>query len=137
MVVASTRLILTSLPQETSMRSSTALRLVPVHVMFVSSVGLVVLQAGCLRPHEARRTDRPPPPIRELRGVFVTTAYNIDWPPRPGLHWRVQSDEINAIVNRARELHCNVIFLQVRAFGDRIHRHTTLPAPEPWSAALN
>jgi uncharacterized lipoprotein YddW (UPF0748 family) len=81
--------------------------------------------------------DLPDPPLREFRGVFVPTAYNLDWPSRPGLHRKVQRDEIRAIVHRTKELNCNVIILQVRAFGDRIHRRTGLAKPEPWSAALN
>ncbi len=98
-------------------------------------------QAGCASstPPVVQAGAPEPEPVapRELRGVFVTTAYNIDWPSKPGLHWRVQRDEIKAIVRRVRELNCNVIFLQVRAFGDRMHRSTTLPAEEPWAAALN
>jgi hypothetical protein len=85
----------------------------------------------------ATRSDEPPPPLREFRGLFVTTAWNLDWPSRPGLHWRVQADEIHAIVRRAKELNCNVIILQVRAFGDRIYRNTSIQPSEPWAAALN
>jgi uncharacterized lipoprotein YddW (UPF0748 family) len=67
--------------------------------------------------------------------MFVTTANNIDWPSQAGLHALVQQNEIDAIVNRAKEMNCNTIFLQVRAYGDRMY--TTTAINEPWSLALN
>ncbi|MGB7159303.1 MAG: family 10 glycosylhydrolase, partial [Tepidisphaeraceae bacterium] len=82
----------------------------------------------------------PALPEPEFRAIFVPTAYNLEWPSRPGLHRRVQTDEINAIVSRAKDLNCNVMILQVRAFGDRIYRKTNLKDPyypEPWAEPLN
>ncbi|MBP7936536.1 MAG: hypothetical protein KA354_17995 [Phycisphaerae bacterium] len=134
------------------MCSAAASRSVLLPVVFVSHIGLAVLLAGCSigcaewhgRPggftgRDAPETDSdlPPLPDRSLRGVFVVTAYNFDWPNRPGLNPRVLSDEIRAVVGRTKELNCNVIILQVRAFGDRLHRWTRLSKPEPWSVALN
>lgn len=118
------------------MRSDTTFQSVLVCAVLICSASFVVLAAGCsaagpFRP--GRVADADP----EFRGIFVATAYNLDWPSRPGLHPRVLTDEIRAIVHRAKELNCNIIILQVRAFGDRIHRDTKLlPQPEPWSAAL-
>ena len=80
--------------------------------------------------------DETTQPDEEYRALFVTTAYNIDWPSKAGLPATVQQNEINGIILRAQELKCNVIFLQVRSFGDRIYT-THLPNPEPWSPALN
>jgi hypothetical protein len=121
------------------MRSHVALRVVRVGVILIASVGLTMLEVGCRAPGPNGRGlgDTPEAPLREFRAVFVTTAYNLDWPSKPGLHWRLLTDEINAIVRRTKELNCNVIILQVRAFGDRIHRRSRLPASEPWAAALN
>ena len=101
--------------------------------------------AGCgPRKGGKRRTlPDPQPPRAEFRGIFVATAYNLDWPSKPSLHRRVQRDEIAATVAHARELNCNVIMLQVRAFGDRIYRDTSLAADsngkyedEPWAQSL-
>jgi len=95
--------------------------------------------AAAAAPGAGNLTDPTPPPP-EFRAMFVATAYNLDWPSRPTLHRRVQKDEINAIVNRAVDLNCNVIILQVRSFGDRIYRDTALSSPytkEPWSMSLN
>jgi hypothetical protein len=83
----------------------------------------------------------PPEPTSEFRALFVAMAYNLDWPSEQGLHPSVQQDEIEAIVNRAKNLNCNVIILQVRAAGERIHEKDTLPQnkyeQEPWAAELN
>src|SRR5688572_22135847 len=68
----------------------------------------------------------PTQPDAEFRGMFVTTAYNKDWPSRRGLHKNMQRNEMRAVVRRAKELNCNVIILQVRAFGDRIYAKTAL-----------
>ena len=69
--------------------------------------------------------------------MWVATAFNLDWPSRQGLSHHQQTNEINEIVARAKELNFNVIMLQVRAFGDRIHRFSNLPTKEPWGRALN
>ncbi|MDQ3439990.1 MAG: hypothetical protein M3478_06520 [Planctomycetota bacterium] len=88
-------------------------------------------------------------PDAEFRAMWVATAYNLDWPSRPGLHRRVLRDEIAATIQRAKDLNCNVILLQTRAFCDRIHRDSTLRArslaeshpyvyaEEQWAMALN
>jgi uncharacterized lipoprotein YddW (UPF0748 family) len=104
----------------------------------------VTLEFGCGRkcdvcdsaPGQIRPTiDDPPNPnaVREFRAVFVTTAWHLDWPEQPN----TAREEIHRLVERTRELNCNVIMLQVRAFADRIHKKTTLEPPEPWSKALN
>src|SRR4051812_46518040 len=56
-------------------------------------------------------------PDEEVRAMFVTTAYNADWPSQPGLPKNVQQNEMDAAIIRAKELNCNTIFLQVRSFG--------------------
>lgn len=111
------------------MQAPATLRVVLTNAIFVALLAI----GACTAPP---RTE-PDPPLREFRGVFVTTAYNLDWPSRPGLHRKVQIDEIRAVVNRVKELNCNVIILQVRAFGDRIHRHTKIQPPERWAVVLN
>ena len=85
---------------------------------------------------------RPQPPTdEEFRALFVTTAYNRDWPSEPGLPASVQQDEIAAIVERAKALNCNAVLLQVRAFGDRIYYKQILDPnryyEEPWAMSLN
>jgi Glycosyl hydrolase-like 10 len=81
---------------------------------------------------------------RELRGFFVTTAWNTDWPSQAGQPEDVADDEINAIIGRALELNCNAIFLQVRAFGDRTYtgidpKYLGDPKHQdvPWAISIN
>src|SRR5690242_19888319 len=69
----------------------------------------------------------PMTPDPEFRGMWVATAYNLDWPPRQYLHPSRLTDEIRATVARARELNMNVIMLEVRSFDDRMYRTTQFP----------
>jgi hypothetical protein len=85
----------------------------------------------------AQRVRAQTDPPEEMRAVYITTAFNSDWPSRSSMGQEEAQDEINAIVNRVVELECNTIFLQVRGLGDRIYKTTitTADAP-PWSQAL-
>jgi uncharacterized lipoprotein YddW (UPF0748 family) len=79
-------------------------------------------------------------PDEELRALFVTTAHNTDWPSQPGLHENIQKQEIEAIIQRAIDLNCNAIFLQVRAYGGRMHEPhpADFKHPHPhWANELN
>jgi uncharacterized lipoprotein YddW (UPF0748 family) len=114
----------------------------------------LVMVTGCAASNASQGalTDRVPTsdPLTsadsgaEFRAIWVTTVNNIDWPSKAALHRRVQKDEINAIIARAKALKCNVLMLQVRGMGDRIYRQTTLGLDsagkykdEPWSQSLN
>ena len=108
-------------------------------------------QPPAARPAAAEAPAEPaagdPGVEREIRGLFVATVFNTDWPSRPGLDALVAQDEIRAILDRAEELNCNAIFLQVRSMGDRIYERTGPRAPErpdpttrpeiPWSVAVD
>lgn len=75
----------------------------------------------------------PPPAVqRELRGVWVATVSNIDWPSRQGLSTDEQKQELLAILDRAAELHLNAIVLQVRPAADALYASSL----EPWSEYL-
>jgi uncharacterized lipoprotein YddW (UPF0748 family) len=74
----------------------------------------------------------PPEPLREFRGAWVATVDNIDWPSRPGLPVAQQKAELDAIVNRARELRLNALVFQVRPHGDAMYASEL----EPWSEWL-
>ncbi|SOD04096.1 Glycosyl hydrolase-like 10 [bacterium JGI 053] len=73
-----------------------------------------------------------PAPRRELRGVWVATVANIDWPSRPGLPADSARAELVAIFDRAEALHLNLVVFQVRPHGDALYRS----ALEPWSEYL-
>ena len=69
---------------------------------------------------------------QEMRGLWVTTVFNIDWPSRAGLDSRTQQAEAIAILDQAKQLGLNTIFLQVRPAGDALYVSNL----EPWSRFL-
>ncbi|MER5507132.1 family 10 glycosylhydrolase [Streptomyces sp. NPDC002766] len=69
---------------------------------------------------------------REMRGVWVATVANRDWPSKPGLTAARQRTELIAILDRAVEDRLNTVILQVRPTADALW-----PSPyEPWSQVL-
>src|SRR5262249_59062272 len=71
--------------------------------------------------------------VREFRGAWVATVYNLDWPSRPGLPAATQQAELRTLLDRAVELHLNAILLQVRPASDALYDS----AFEPWSQVLS
>jgi uncharacterized lipoprotein YddW (UPF0748 family) len=69
---------------------------------------------------------------RELRGVWVATVANLDWPSRRDLTPDEQRRELTAMFDRFAELGLNAVFLQVRPAADAIYPS----ALEPWSEFL-
>ena len=80
----------------------------------------------------AQGPDRPPRLPRELRGAWVATVANIDWPSRKGLSTAQQQKELTRILDRARSIRLNALIFQVRPSCDAFY-----PSPlEPWSEWL-
>lgn len=67
-----------------------------------------------------------------MRGVWVATVANIDWPSSPTLSTKEQKTEILEIIDSCKNLNLNAIFLQVRPCADAFYRSRT----EPWSKYL-
>ena len=74
----------------------------------------------------------PPPPARELRGAWIATVANIDWPSKPGLPVAQQKAELISLLDRAAQLHLNAVYFQVRSVGDAMYASPL----EPWSEYL-
>lgn len=68
----------------------------------------------------------------KMRGLWVTTAYNLDWPSRSGLSNAEIRREVNTILERAVSQGINAIFLQVRPTADAFYRSEIFP----WSHLL-
>lgn len=68
----------------------------------------------------------------ELRGVWVATLLNIDWPSQSGLGTIQQKQEINELLDLHQSQGINAIFLQVRPAADAIYPSSL----EPWSQWL-
>lgn len=74
----------------------------------------------------------PPPIVREFRGAWIATVFNINWPSRTGLSVSQQKSELVGLMNRAESLNLNAIILQVRPACDALYASKL----EPWSPFL-
>ncbi|MFD0023286.1 glycoside hydrolase family 10 protein [Streptomyces sp. NPDC058382] len=69
---------------------------------------------------------------RELRGMWVATIANTDWPSKPGLSAAAQRAELIAYLDEAVDRRLNAVILQVRPSADALW-----PSPhEPWAECL-
>jgi len=50
----------------------------------------------------------------EVRGTWVSTVYNLDYPSNSGLSQTQLKEEIDDIISSTAEMGLNTIFLQVR-----------------------
>jgi uncharacterized lipoprotein YddW (UPF0748 family) len=79
-----------------------------------------------VRP-QARPNARP-----EIRGGWVATVNNIDWPSEPGLPVARQQAELRALLDTAADVNLNMVILQVRTACDALYDSPI----EPWSEYL-
>lgn len=80
-------------------------------------------------------TPIPAPPAlrREMRGVWIATVGNIDWPSKPGLPVATQKAEMIDLLDRAKNLGLNAVFFQIRPAADALYASKI----EPWSEFLS
>jgi len=84
-------------------------------------------RAGAPRHEDGRRVTR-----RELRGMWVATVANVDWPSKPGLSAAAQRAELTGLLDEAVDRRLNTVILQVRPTADALW-----PSPyEPWAECL-
>ena len=96
-------------------------------------LGWLILVSATAQPAPTgRRAPEPPPLPRELRGMWIASVGNIDWPSRPGLPVAQQQAELRALFDLAVRLNLNTIVLQVRPSCDALYAS----ALEPWSEYL-
>lgn len=70
--------------------------------------------------------------VTEMRGMWLATVSNRDWPSRPGLSAAAQRAELTAHLDRAVLAGLNTVIFQVRPCADALW-----PSPyEPWSEYL-
>ncbi|MFB7323127.1 glycoside hydrolase family 10 protein [Streptomyces sp. NPDC056190] len=70
--------------------------------------------------------------ITEMRGMWLATVRNRDWPSRPGLSAARQRGELTALLDVAVRRRLNTVFLQVRPSADALWPSLH----EPWSQFL-
>lgn len=77
--------------------------------------------------------DTGPPTIqREMRGLWIATVANIDWPSRSSLTAEQQRAELDDILDRAAAGGFNSVFLHIRPAADAVYSSSI----EPWGAML-
>ncbi|MBB6473397.1 glycoside hydrolase family 10 protein [Sphaerisporangium rubeum] len=72
------------------------------------------------------------PAKRQLRGVWIATVHNLDWPTKPGLTQEKQRAEYVKILDTAARRNLNAVFVQVRPASDALYASPH----EPWSQWL-
>ncbi|MEV4224209.1 family 10 glycosylhydrolase [Nonomuraea sp. NPDC049725] len=71
-------------------------------------------------------------PKRQLRGVWIATVQNIDWPSRTGLSAERQKAEYVKLLDAAAKRKFNAVFVQVRPASDALYKSSI----EPWTRFL-
>ena len=94
------------------------LRLAAVIVLCLFSVTQLYTQTRRFVAYDAKR---------EMRGIWVATVNNIDWPSSPGLSQEQIKREARNILDRVKRMGMNTVFLQVRPSADAIYRSDIEP----------
>ena len=77
-----------------------------------------------------------PSPKHEIRAVWLTTIYGLDWPQKPATTEygrKMQQQELCQILDRLKEANFNMVFVQVRMRGDVIYKSAIEPASKTFS----
>lgn len=72
-------------------------------------------------------------PKREMRGIWISTVSNIDWPSKPGLTNKQLQTETDRILDHLQSMGFNAVFFQVRPASDAFYSSSH----EPWSVYLS
>jgi uncharacterized lipoprotein YddW (UPF0748 family) len=102
-----------------------------VNVRRIAVAVPLALSAACAvsnRPGDSIDTT-PPAPRSEMRGLWVATVGNIDWPSKRGLSAKKQRKELIDILDRAAATGFNVIVFHVRPAADALYSSSL----EPWA----
>jgi uncharacterized lipoprotein YddW (UPF0748 family) len=82
--------------------------------------------------NRAACTTSAPYAKRQLRGIWIATVHNLDWPSRAGLTPAQQRAEYVKLLDLAAKRRFNAVFLQVRPASDALYSSSL----EPWSQYL-
>ncbi len=101
-------------------------------IPFLITIFLILVseyaKAQCIQSPEFNESK----PKRDLRGIFLASVYNLDWPTNRNATPAVQQAELIAILNNLKTNGYNSIFLQVRPECDALYNSSI----EPWSYRL-
>ncbi|WP_226898960.1 glycoside hydrolase family 10 protein [Nonomuraea phyllanthi] len=94
--------------------------------------GLALAAAASAVPLPAFAEAGYVPPLRQMRGMWIASVVNINWPSKPGLTAEEQKAEFVAWLDVAVQRKLNSVFVQIRPTADAFW-----PSPfEPWSQYL-
>ena len=94
----------------------------------------IIIALGAIIPMRVLGTNLPYiQQSTEMRGLWVTSAYNLDWPSRQGLTPAQLRAEINDILDRAANQGINAVFVQVRPAADALYNSSIFP----WSHLIS
>ncbi|MEV4562476.1 family 10 glycosylhydrolase [Nonomuraea sp. NPDC049419] len=94
--------------------------------------GLALAAAASAVPLPAFAQPGYVPPLRQMRGMWIASVVNINWPSKPGLTAEQQKAEYLAWLDVAVQRKLNSVFVQIRPTADAFW-----PSPyEPWSQYL-
>lgn len=89
--------------------------------------------AACLLASSLHAQLSVPLPYRELRGSWIATVHNINWPSQEGLPVPRQQAELKRLIEKAHEQGLNCLIFQVRSACEAIYESQI----EPWSCYLS
>ena len=69
---------------------------------------------------------------KELRGVWVASVINIDWPSKKGLSIEEQKSEFISVLENVKKWNMNAVFVQIKPVGDAFYPSKYAP----WSEYL-
>lgn len=84
-------------------------------------LSLLALAVAFCSPVRAYAQEPIETQLREMRGIWVASVANIDWPSAPGLDDQALKSEAIAILERSLSMGLNTVFLQVRPASDAIY----------------
>lgn len=87
-------------------------------------------------PTTAATTVTPATPVTaqspELKGVWVTTVFNLDYPSKATADAALLKKDADAILDHVKAMGLNAVFLQIRPSGDAFYQSSRFP----WSSFL-
>lgn len=98
----------------------------------ISKITVTLLIISLLMQMFAVTAEPNAPAKNELRGIWVSTVLNIDYPTKPTTDVEALKSEALRILDNAKDMRMNAIFLQVRPSSDAIYKSKYFP----WSKYL-
>ena len=107
----------------------------------VTAAAATMLLAGCSATEDSGGGDTSAEAValcetdadeRQMRGAWLTTVRNIDWPSEPGLSAEEQKEELDAYLDDAVDMNLNAVFLHARPTADAVYDSDL----EPWARYL-